>query len=317
MSTLENDWQSYTRFVGVCGAVAACEGMITYPFDLVKTRQQFVTPNSAGDMHTNTLRYLRQVVNTDGLRSLYRGFGWSVIGGLPSEISFYFVYTVVKDGMLQTKFGKENPSAVFLGAGAISDTISLLLWVPADLISQRLQVQGVAAAYEESAMRRGAGRLPATHALPLTGWQMVGNLVRTEGIPGMWRGLGATIAVHTPASALWWLAYENYKVAFGDLLGKKGEDSVIVQSCAGALAGATAASLTTPLDLLKTRTQCSPISKPIYGHFLDVIREGGGMTSLFRGFLPRVIASAPRSVISLVGYEFALKFARCEHWDQT
>lgn len=297
---IANDWRSYSRFTGVCGAVATAEGMLTYPFDLIKTRQQ-TTPLSSDVMHRSTLHYLNSVVRRDGVRSLYRGFGWSVIGGLPSEVSFYLSYTVLKDALLKTRLGQEHPSSVYLAAGAGADAISLLLWVPADIISQRLQVQGVTACAHPHL---------APHALPVSGWQIARHVLQTEGVRGMWRGLGPTIAVHTPASAVWWLAYETGKGWIGDALGRKADDSVLVQSIAGAGAGATAAAITTPMDVLKTRVQCSPLSKPVHAHFVDVVRDSGGLSGLFRGFLPRVIASAPRSVISLVGYEMALQYAR-------
>jgi hypothetical protein len=314
-ATLDNDWRSYTRFVGVCATVATAEGCITYPFDLVKTRQQ-TSPLSSDMMHRSTLRYLKQVVRTDGVRSLYRGFGWSLIGGLPSELSFYLSYTVLKDGMMQSRFGKEHQEAVFLSAGALADTLSLILWVPADVISQRLQVQGVGVAYAGPVHAvRPFPDAPAAPRPVLSGWQLAREIVRSEGPSGMWRGLGATIAVHTPASAMWWLSYEKGKQWIGEALGRSNDDSVLVQSAAGACAGAVSASITTPLDLLKTRLQCASSHRPIFAHLAEVLRDEGGVRGLFRGFVPRVIASAPRSVISLVGYELALKHARCEQWD--
>ncbi|KAG8458744.1 hypothetical protein KFE25_012942 [Diacronema lutheri] len=301
----EHDLQSYTRFSGVCGAVAAAEGMLTYPFDLIKTRQQ-ASPNSSHVMHRSTLRYLTSVVRTDGVRSLYRGFGWSVIGGLPSEVSFYLSYTVLKDALLQTRAGQEHPSSVYLAAGAGADAISLLLWVPADIISQRLQVQGVV----PSGL---AQPQPAPHALPASGWQLARHVLATEGLVGLFRGLGPTLAVHTPASAVWWLTYETGKETVGKALGRKADESVLVQSCAGALAGATAAAITTPLDVLKTRVQCAAHHRPVHAHLAELLRDSAGLSALLRGFVPRVIASAPRSVISLVGYELALKYARVSY----
>ncbi|KAJ1618341.1 mitochondrial carrier domain-containing protein [Pavlovales sp. CCMP2436] len=294
-----SDLLSYSKFASVCGAVAMGEGLVTYPFDLVKTRQQ-ATPLSSDVMHHSTLRYLQKVVHNDGVRALYRGFGWSVIGGLPSEVSFYLTYVVMKDGLLKTKWGAEHPSSVYLVAGAGADAISLLLWVPADVISQRLQMQGVVCAHP----------LQAPHALPQSGWQMARHTIRTEGVVGMWRGLGATIAVHSPSSAVWWLTYETGKEKLGAALGKDpGEESVLVQATAGAMAGGAAAAITTPLDVLKTRVQCAAEQAPLSKHLLDVVREAGGLSGLFRGFLPRLIASAPRSVISLLGYEMALAYA--------
>ena len=296
--TQGHDLQAYSRFAGAVGAVATFECALVYPFDLVKTRQQ-ASPVSAGSaMHRSTLRYLGHVVRTDGVRSLYRGFGWQAIGGFPAEVSFYGAYTVIKDGMLLTEAGAAHPAAVYVAAGALADAASMLLWVPANLISQRLQVQGVATAYGG--------------ASTMSGWQLVGRILETEGAAGLWRGLGATIALHTPAAAMWWLSYEEAKARLGRLGGRDPDQSVLVQSQAGALAGAVSAAVTTPLDVLKTRVQCAPKQRAFVLHLSDVVREAGGVQGLFRGFLPRVLAAMPRSVVSLVGYEYALRLARCE-----
>jgi len=306
--SINSDAQSYARFIGACSAVAILEGVVTYPFDLVKTRQQVSHPSSS--VHTSTtLSYIRATVHAQGAASLYRGFGWAVIGGLPSEVSYYLSYTVLRDSMLSTPIGQQSPSAVYLCAGALADTVSLLLWVPADVVSQRLQIQGLVKPPEKGAVRFH----PYPHGAVSSGWQIAMDVWRSEGVVGMWRGLGATLAVHSPSSALFWLSYEHAKRWFAQMLHVAPEDSLRAQVAAGAIAGAASASLTTPLDTIKTRVQCAPTAKSLTVHFWEIVQESNGVRGLFRGFMPRVLASMPRSIVSLVGYELALKWANVSH----
>mmetsp|Transcript_19843 Transcript_19843/g.48860 ORF Transcript_19843/g.48860 Transcript_19843/m.48860 type:complete len:322 (-) Transcript_19843:38-1003(-) len=299
----------YTRFCLGSTAVSFVEGGVTYPFDVVKTRQQVASP-AARPLTSSTLGYMRLIAQAEGIGSLYRGFGWSVIGGLPSEVSFYLSYTILRDAMLALPVGAASPSTVYVLAGGLADVVSLVLWVPADIISQRMQIQTMQTeAGHGAASLSGACVTTHPHAGHLSGWQVARHLYQSEGARGIFRGLGATIATHSPASAIFWLAYEHGKESIGAAARRDPESSVAVQAGAASLAGMASASITTPLDLIKTRVQCAPSSKSIRAHIGDLWREQATLSGLFRGFLPRVIASAPRSVISLVGYELALGWA--------
>ena len=129
--------------LAVCTTVySLVEGIVTYPYDLVKTRQQVAPPGSRVTQLPTTA-YVHEIIQTQGAKSLYRGFSWNVLGGVPSEVAYYATYTWSKHTMQQTKLGQEYPSAVFACAGLLSDVVGVLFWVPADVISQRMQLQGV------------------------------------------------------------------------------------------------------------------------------------------------------------------------------
>ena len=138
--------------LAVCTTVySLIEGLITYPYDLVKTRQQAGRPGTAATSMP-TLAYVHKLIRSSGPRSLYRGFSWNVLGGVPSEVAYYATYTQAKEAMFRTHTGRQHPSAVFFFAGLLSDVVGVLLWVPADIISQRLQL---AEACETASHKRG------------------------------------------------------------------------------------------------------------------------------------------------------------------
>ena len=126
------------------GLYAMLESGVTYPTELVKTRQQVAgTPASSALARLSTLEYLMHLQRIGGARELYRGFGFILVGVVPSEILYYVGYTQAKQALLQTRAGRDNPSAVFLVAGAFADVLSAVVSVPFDIVSQRLQLQGM------------------------------------------------------------------------------------------------------------------------------------------------------------------------------
>ena len=129
---------------------------------LVKTPQQ-AAPAGHASRTTPTIEYMLRVNRENGPRALYRGFGWNVFGGIPSEAAHYVAYHQTKVWMLQTRTGARNPSLVYVAAGTLAEIVSVGLWVPFDVISQRLQLQGTqraAAAAAAAAARRRCQRRP-------------------------------------------------------------------------------------------------------------------------------------------------------------
>ena len=77
-----------------------------------------------------------------------------------------------------------------MAAGFFADVVATPLWVPAEVISTRLQIQGPGVVqYENSA-----------HAAR--------HIVATEGVAGLFRGLTVSIVAFGPASAVWWGLYQ-------------------------------------------------------------------------------------------------------------
>jgi hypothetical protein len=141
-SALDEDAPVDLRKLAVCTTVySLLEGAVTYPYDLVKTRQQVSPPGSAVTQMSTT-SYVQMMIRDQGVRSLYRGFSWNVLGGVPSEVAYYATYTHAKERMLSTHMGQKHPSAVFFLAGLVADAFGVLLWVPVDIVSQRMQMQG-------------------------------------------------------------------------------------------------------------------------------------------------------------------------------
>eukprot|EP00325_Prymnesiales_sp_UTEX-LB-985_P008367 CAMPEP_0174709838 /NCGR_PEP_ID=MMETSP1094-20130205/11662_1 /TAXON_ID=156173 /ORGANISM="Chrysochromulina brevifilum, Strain UTEX LB 985" /LENGTH=307 /DNA_ID=CAMNT_0015908557 /DNA_START=40 /DNA_END=963 /DNA_ORIENTATION=+ len=301
----------------------------------------------------NTTAYVHKLIQESGPRALYRGFSWNVLGGVPSEVAYYATYTHAKELMLQTRTGQQYPSAVFFCAGLLSDVLSVLLWVPADIVSQRLQLQdslmtacvdssgvdgggssgsgsGSTSSFSSSggsgsskssssssggrvAPRDSAPQLECAAALEsgtaeASGLQIISQILKREGVRGLWRGTVITLATLAPSSAVWWLTHEEAKQRLAWRMGRS-EESAFVLTASGTLAAVSATLASMPLDVLKTRLQCS--QQPLT--VLETLREvlsASGWGGLFSGFIPRLAAAVPRSVCTVLFYERAIALCR-------
>ncbi len=93
------------------------------------------------------------------------------------------------DGSRGGGFEMSNLYAPLL-AGLLADAASVALYVPGDIVVQRLQLKDS----------------------PYTGFfDACRQIWRTDGLPGFFRGFGATFFTSGVASSLWWMIYENTK----------------------------------------------------------------------------------------------------------
>ena len=88
-------------------------------------------------------------------------------------------------------FAESSPFVAHFSAGLIAECFSCILWVPIDVIKERLQVQSSLPQTASSALRY-RGNLSA-----------IQTIARTEGIRGLYKGYGATVASFGPFSALY------------------------------------------------------------------------------------------------------------------
>lgn len=163
--------------------------------------------------------------------------------------------------------------------------MACLIYVPVDVIKERLQVQQ--AGQGSMNYRGGADALV--------------KIARTEGIGGIYRGYGATLLSFGPFSALYFMFYEKLKA-----LSKSASDLEVLSlpwlilSSSGA--GALASFLTSPLDMAKLRLQvqrgqqAALSEQQSYRGIVDCLMQAyrlDGVRGLFRGASARVLHFVP------------------------
>ncbi|KAL6012037.1 hypothetical protein ACLOJK_002508 [Asimina triloba] len=267
-----------TKFYVVGAGLFTGVTVALYPISVIKTRLQVASKET---MEKNAFAVARNLVRTDGIRGLYRGFGTVITGAIPGRIVFMTSLETMKVaafGMIEPcNFSDPTKAAIANGfAGMGSSLLSQAVFVPLDVVSQKLMVQG----YSGYARYNG-------------GLDVARKVLKSEGLRGFYRGFGLSVMTYTPSSAVWWASYgssQRYIWGFftllldvsGRLLGYGSEHTertpspwtiLLVQATGGMVAGAVASSVTTPLDTIKTRLQahwskiCQYVS---LGHFNDI-----------------------------------------------
>ncbi|KAG3114458.1 hypothetical protein PI124_g6370 [Phytophthora idaei] len=276
---------------------SAAAGMIgrvfCHPLDTVKARLQAST--TTGQTITSQLNLRLQ-----HLRGLYRGIGVSMLGSAPATCLYMTSYEVSKDALMGVESFRGNPSLLYLGAGMTAEALSCVLWVPIDVIKERMQVQ------EQPSGASGAARkIYYRNTL-----DAVQTIARTERLAGLYKGYTATLLSFGPFSALYFMFYEKAK-AFAQKRLDAEELPAQYTLASAAVAGATASFLTNPLDLIKLRLQVqrayasegTPASyRGIVDGLTQVIRMEG-VLALYKGAGARVAFHAPSTAITMSLFE--------------
>ncbi|XP_078484550.1 solute carrier family 25 member 44-like [Ciona intestinalis] len=143
-----------------------------------------------------SIRISQQIVNTEGLRGLYRGYLVSLLTyGTNSALYwlFYYLYSeLIEDALPQSKHSMREPMRI-VTAGLLGSTTGIILTNPLDVIRTRYQLQ-----------IHGKGERA-------TAWSTYKSLVEKEGYKGLCRGLSARIIQSSFNSCVIILAYEYIK----------------------------------------------------------------------------------------------------------
>ncbi|XP_032129173.1 mitochondrial glutamate carrier 2-like [Sapajus apella] len=135
----------------------------------------------------------------------------------------------------------------------------------------------------------------STHKRPsaaLIAWE----LLRTQGLAGLYRGLGATLLRDIPFSVIYFPLFANLNnLGFDALAGKA---SFAHSFTSGCVAGSVAAVAVTPLDVLKTRIQTlkKGLGEDTYSGITDCARKlwiQEGPSAFMKGAGCRALVIAP------------------------
>lgn len=259
---------------------------IVHPLDTLRSRLMVSTSATS-----NLQKALSEVIRTDGLKGLYRGFGISVAMQAPAVATYLSTYDYSKYNISsQTGISDKNPF-IHLGSGLIAETVSAVFWVPMEVIKQRAQV-------------RTGGMAVASSAV------IARDLLAHEGPRALFKGYGLTVGVFGPYSMIYFVAYERLKQIAGKA-SRTSELSTGAVATSAALAGAVAAAFTTPLDVVKTRlqTQGDIARGGVQGYngtwdACKMIARQEGAKGFLRGISARVLWIMPGTAITMSTFEF-------------
>lgn len=243
----------------------------------------------------------------------YKGFTTVAVGIVPAQGAYITAYELVKSLVEGLPFG--TTSLANFAGGAAAALASATVGVPLDVISSRLMLQSPVGELTQRHYKGGA------HALT--------SIFEKEGIRGLYRGYGASLITYAPTSSVWWTTYGIIKPIFFAFTGGNTLAENIAAGICGALSGATAAFVTNPLDVAKTRLQTqkqaqeiiseakqttlpeAPITmqRNIFSMIRHIVTTEGVVALWRRGLAARQVSMAINGAILILTYENVKKFS--------
>jgi solute carrier family 25 (mitochondrial carrier protein), member 16 len=152
-------------------------------------------------------------------------------------------------------------------------------------------------------------------------FKALGQIMRTEGIKGVYRGNSATLFRIFPYAAVQYMSFEQYRRWLvpnsNDLTSPNSNAPAYLRLVAGSMAGATSVLCTYPLDLMRTRLVYQVAATP-YVHVLSALKrvyQERGFTYLYRGLGPTLLGILPYAGVSFFTYGNLKSF--CYHYIPT
>ncbi|XP_059641880.1 uncharacterized protein LOC132283863 isoform X2 [Cornus florida] len=283
---------------GIAGAFG--EGMM-HPIDTVKTRIQ--SQAIFGGHQKSILQMVRTVWVTDGLKGFYRGIAPGVTGSLATGATYFGVIESTKKWIEESHPNLNGHWAHFI-AGAIGDTLGSFVYVPCEVMKQRMQVQGTKKYWSSVVLKDNASMKPGMQMYGYySGMFQAGSSIwKEQGLKGLYAGYWSTLARDVPFAGLMVTFYEALKdlMEYGKRKWMLNPDYHVNSSLEGlllgGLAGGFSAYLTTPLDVVKTRLQVQGSTVRIW--------TTEGTRGMFRGSIPRIIWYVPASALTFMAVEF-------------
>ncbi|KAG2690966.1 hypothetical protein I3760_09G215100 [Carya illinoinensis] len=286
-----HDGLEFWQFM-IAGSIAgSVEHMAMFPVDTLKTRMQALGAGSCAVQPVGVRQALGSILRIEGTAGLYRGIGAMGLGAGPAHAVYFSVYEFCKEAF---SGGNPNNSAAHAVSGVFATVASDAVITPMDMVKQRLQLK--------SSPYKGVA-------------DCVKRVLMEEGIGAFYASYRTTVVMNAPFTAVHFSTYEAAKRGLMEISPENAEDErLVVHATAGAAAGALAAALTTPLDVVKTQLQCQGVcgcdrfSSSSIGDVIQSIVSKEGYRGLMRGWIPRMLFHAPAAAICWSTYEASKTF---------
>ncbi|CAD8149123.1 unnamed protein product [Paramecium octaurelia] len=274
----------------IASAISGIIGkFLCYPLDTVKA--QFYIERKPIQMNLGDVqKTFKQVYQQGGIKQFYKGGLIAIIGSGPA---FSLYLTSYKYFKMRIGDKIESKLLLHLCCGLLAETVSGVLWLPIDVVKERLQVQ------KRFGYHNYSGSIDA-----------VLQIVRKEGVLGLYRGFGATLGFFGPYSALYFASFEYLK---------EQTNNHALLSSLGAFFFSSI--LTQPLSVSKMRIQIQSrkmlenqtgeglfnYKNQLHGIWRILIDEG--IQALFRGYVMRCLYAGSLTTFNMTFAELLKNYA--------
>ncbi|XP_058790029.1 solute carrier family 25 member 45 [Phymastichus coffea] len=272
--------------------------LVGYPMDTIKTYQQM------SNIKLSTHETVSMIINKDGVRGLYKGMLFPLLGsGLLNSVYFGVYDVFLKEFQSLRGYAKVHPTNagwmqdLFI-AGSIGGAAQALITCPSELIKIRMQL--------------GKGVPKTVLALKpafnnVSTYQTVLDMHRRYGFGYFFIGLVPTIWRDAVNGGIYIVSYQfGRHYMYGELNINPGLFEIFV---AGGLAGIVSWIPVVPFDTIKSRMQADDFDKRKYKGMISCSLELFKVASyhgFFKGFIMITARSIPVNIAIIYGYELIL-----------
>lgn len=137
------------------------------------------------------------------------------------------------------------------------------------------------------------------------------KIIRQEGIRSLWSGLPPTLVMAVPATVIYFTCYDQLCTALKARMTDHTQEAPLL---AGASARVVAATVISPLELIRTKLQSQKLSYRELGDCIRTAVEADGWRSLWRGLGPTLLRDVPFSAMYWYNYE-RTKSVLCQRYN--
>lgn len=168
--------------------------LISGPVELAKIQMQNQRGRGQGSFRSPS-HCLRLVYRTAGLIGVYRGFLATILRETPSYGVYFACFEWLRRQGETPQNGGHLENSKLMLAGGLSGIAGWMSTYPMDVIKTRIQAQSLIPGYPT--------KTPACTGI-VDGWRQI---VKSEGVPGLFRGTTATIIRAFPTNAVIFTTY--------------------------------------------------------------------------------------------------------------
>jgi len=277
---------------GSLGATASV--YVGQPLDTLKVKMQ-----TFPKLYPNLGICFRQTLAKEGVvRGLYAGTVPSLAANVAENSILFAAYGSCQKLVARaTGVDKVEDLNVFANgfSGFLAAFWSSLALCPTELVKCRLQ------AMRESYI--ADGKEP-----PRIGpYALTRNILKEDGVPGLFRGLTATFTREMPGYFFFFFAYELTRHILTPPGKTKDEIGAVKTVIAGGVAGVTLWTIIFPADVVKSRLQVTGATTPMLTMMSEIYKKEG-LLALYNGLGPSVMRTFPATGALFLTYEYSKKW---------
>ncbi|OZJ04927.1 hypothetical protein BZG36_02652 [Bifiguratus adelaidae] len=273
--------KTYPFWFGGAAGCLAC--LVSHPLDLVKVRMQTVE----GAAKDGMVRTIVNLVKGEGALAIYDGISAGMLRQASYTTMRFATYEACKNYLSAP--GKTLSTWEMLGCASFAGAVAGVVGNPADVVNIRMQNDGKL----PKELRRNYKNA----------FEGLYRIFRTEGVSALFRGLGPQINKCILMNAAQLTSYDAAKVAL--LKTPYFKDNVYTHFASSFFAAFVATTVTSPIDVIKTRVQNSAKTGDKRGMakmLADTVRNEGFLT-LYKGWTPAFVRLCPHTVCMFLIFE--------------